>query len=361
MRSLKRRLRPILLTLTVLLVITQIVFLSPTVLEETPAKPLTINSEELILDQGPTLVPGLPKARVAEYNIETFTYVSVQNGIKQWKIDAENAFLYNPERLVHARRVKAFLFDPEGKVTVVTGLEAKYFLNRKNLEIFGNVKTVFPDGFELYSEYLQYTPQTSRIFIPKTHLATGLGQENQGQRFQFVSHGLDYDMGKALIKLLSDVTVTLTQASGANPEAGGVPENTKIESDRCLIHRQTKLAEFDMEASRPLKARFVHITQPTLFAKGRRADLSYGDFHQILQYLTAYEDVFIKEKGETESLRYATGGRADFDTRRDLIVLTQFPQVYQNEDTVTGDVIVMHRDTDVIEVKHSNAFSTGKE
>jgi hypothetical protein len=76
--------------------------------------------------------------------------------------------------------------------------------------------------------------------------------------------------------------------------------------------------------------------------------------------LTAYDDVLIKETGSTDhTLRYATGGQADFDTNRDVIVLSKFPQAYQDQDTVTGDIILMHRETDVIEIEHSNAFSGG--
>ena len=81
--------------------------------------------------------------------------------------------------------------------------------------------------------------------------------------------------------------------------------------------------------------------------------------NDLLQYLVTYEDVVIKELGKKESLRYGTGGRADFDTRRNVIVLSQYPQVYQDNDTITGDIILVHRDTDVVEVEHSNAYSQG--
>jgi lipopolysaccharide export system protein LptA len=74
--------------------------------------------------------------------------------------------------------------------------------------------------------------------------------------------------------------------------------------------------------------------------------------------MTLHDDVLVREIGKP-SQRYGTGGRADFESQRNVIVLREFPQVYQDRDTVTGDVIIVHRDTDIVEVEHSNAFSEG--
>lgn len=405
----RRRFRPILLILLSGAIITQIVALSPSSLEEIrPTKNTPLDPSALIQDDEPTLIPGIPKDRVPEYGIYKFKYVSVQNSEKQWRIESEKAFLYNPERMVHSRGVTAYLYDPDGKITVVTGQEAKYFMNKKDLEMYGNVRTLFPDGFLIESEYLRYKPGEKRIIIPREYWSKGSGVEDGGQIFHFLSRGLDYLMGDAVINLTEDVTVTLDRAPARAALAGsplpsstptpsptppaspspsqdenvGVPDRTTIQSDHCLIKRAEQLAFFTMNASRNTNSRFVHITQPTLFTRARRAELNYGNFSKVLQYLTAYEDVLIKETESSKpkpspspsltkspfptptskpSLRYATGGRADFDTRRDVVVITEYPQVYQNEDTVTGDTILLHRDTDIVEVEHSNAFSQGSE
>jgi lipopolysaccharide transport protein LptA len=111
---------------------------------------------------------------------------------------------------------------------------------------------------------------------------------------------------------------------------------------------------------RPLKEKFVHITQPRFKVRSRRVDLEYGSVIRELHLMTAFEDVFLQEVGELKSLRYGTSGRADFDTKRNVIILKDFPQVYQDQDTVTGDVIIMHRDSDIVEVEQSNAFNDGK-
>lgn len=353
------------------LIIMEIVALSPAPLEEggNSANAL-VDPETLMGDDQVMLATGIPKEKIPEYSVDQFQYVSTQASEKQWKLIADRAFLYNAEKLVHARQIHAYLYDPDGQITVVTGKEAKYFMNQRDLEVFGNVHTIFPDGFELNSDYLRYKPQERKILIPQSYVVHGDGHEKEGQNIQFVSRGMDFAMGRSEIILPQDVHMTMEKKpdAHASPTPDGkppAPDRTTIESDRAVIYRTKQVAHFTMYSSRPLATRFVHITQPTLFTRARRAQLNYGDFSQLLQYMIAFDDVLIKETGKTAgdtgSLRYATGGRADFDSKSDVIKLTEFPQCYQDNDTVTGDIIIMHRDTDLVEVEHSNAFSQGSQ
>lgn len=379
----RNRFRPFLLVSLGILIVAEIVVLSPSPLNETQSKSVAVDAETFIQNTEQsheiTLAPGIPQNRIPDYGVDQFRYVSVQNGEKQWRIEAEKGFLYNPERLTHSRGVTAYLYDSgDGeKVTLVTGREAKYFLNQRDLEVYGDVKTVFPDGFEVNSQYMHYQPNNRHIEIPTHYAVQGVSHEASGQDFTFTSMGLDYVMGESQITLPEAARVILHRNPPQATEHPGVPDVTTIESDRCLIFRDLKIAKFTMKPSRPLSTRFVHITQPTLFARSRKAELHYGDFSQVLQYLIAFDDVLIKEieikkpcpknlknpqaKKTKELLRYATGGQANFDTQEDIITLTKFPQAYQEQDTVTGDTIIMHRDTDLIEIEHSNAFSQGPE
>jgi len=388
------RFRPLLLMGVIVLVVTQMVALSPAQLEENPSAPALIEPEALLHEESDTVATGIPKGKIPEYSVDQFDYVSTVESVKQWHLIAERAFLFNENKLVHARQVKAFLFDPDGKTTVVTGKEAKYFMNQRDLEIFGEVHAVFPDGFELTSEYLRYQPNERKIEIPVQYIVNGGGKQSDGQVIRFQSMGLDFAMARSKIVLPKDVQFSLARSQPgsavsaarehAPAPAKGKEEVTTIQSDHCVIERDKQLAHFTMFATRPLDTRFVRISQPTMISRSRRADLNYGDYTKILQYMTAHEDVLIKEVAETDdrlanskprkkqnsredgreaaeqhSLRYATSSRADFDSRRDIIVLSGFPQVYQDNDTVTGDVILLHRDTDIVEVENSNAFSQG--
>lgn len=354
-----KRLRPFLLTGLAALIITEIVALSPVSVEEGGTlNVVPVDPETLIHEDSVSLAPGIPVGRVPEYSIEGFNYVSSQGTEKQWNVIADHAVMFNAEKLVHARKVTAYLFDPDGTATVVTGKEAKYFTNKRDLEVYGDVHTVFPDGFETNSQYLRYLPNIHKVEIPPAYPVSGHSDPNKKdeQLMEFQSRGMDFAMADSQIILPQSVRVTMTQTQ---VDVGKTADRTVIESDHCVIFRERQMAHFTMNPERPLKTRFVHILQPTLFARSRRADLNYGDFTKVLQYMTAYEDVLIRDTGSEDTLQYSTSGRADFDTHRDVIVLTDFPQVYQDDDTVTGDVILMHRDSDIVEVEHSNAFTNG--
>ncbi|HAR41820.1 MAG TPA: LPS export ABC transporter periplasmic protein LptC [Bdellovibrionales bacterium] len=358
---LKPRVRPALIAAMVFLIITQIVVLSPTALEKPPFAGSAPLAPEMLVDQrDEVLASGIPKSTIAEYIVERFEYVATREGEKQWKLHAERAFLYNEKKLVHARNIKAFIYDPTGKITVVTGKEAKYFMNERDLEIFGNVNVVFPDGFNLYSSYLRYLPNKRRIEMPVSIPVKGEGTiaEAAGNYVQFTSSGLEWNMNSSAPD--SD-RIVLPQGVTFNFESKRSGEGaTTIVSDRSVVYRQKQLAQFTMNASRPIPSRFVQITQDTLHAKARTADLNYGDSSKIVEYLSLFDDVLIREFGKESALQYATAGRADFDSQRNVIVLSKFPQVYQDSDTVTGDIILLHRDTDVVEVQNSNAFSQGE-
>jgi LPS export ABC transporter protein LptC len=255
--SFQKRVRPLLLAGTVLLVILKIVALSPAPLEENGAPPRSVNLDDLVLKEDHILAPGIPQGRVPDYTIDQFNYVSTHDGEKQWNLIANEAFMFNAEKLMHAKVVKAFLYDTEGKITVVTGLEAKYLTNQSDLEIYGNVKTTFPDGFVVNSEYMRYKPKEKKVEIPTSYAVSGEGEEEKGQKIVFASHGMDFIMDKSDIYLPADVKFTVVQPT----------DTTVLYSDYCLIHRRESLADYWMNSDRPNDTRFVRIEQPTMHSR----------------------------------------------------------------------------------------------
>lgn len=322
---------------------------------------------QFLIDTEPSLIPDLPQKKPPTYRIEAFKYVSVEAGKKLWKIDSQKTLMYNPERLVHGRQVQAQIYGNHDQITWITGDESKYFLNHSQIEVFGKVHITLPDGFEIWSEYVHYSPQQQHLFIPDHYEVLGKGKPETDQSFiEFRSQGLDYRMQEGLITLLDRSRFTLNKKAPSNPDplhsSSTDPEITLIEADRSEIHRKTQIVQFKTNTNRPLKDQFIYIAQPTLLTRARQATLHYGDFKNLVHYLIATQDVLIKEipdRKKTSSLRYATAGWAEFNTQNDIVTLKHFPQLYEGGDTVAGDRILLHRNSDLVEIQNSNAFSEG--
>jgi lipopolysaccharide export system protein LptA len=346
---------------------------SPSRLEEEGA-PEAIDAESLRPNYTDSFVtPTIPMDRIPEYTVEGFQQVSTQAGTKQWLIQADRAFYYQTDGIVHARDVHADLYDAQGKITVVTSKEAKYFMSTKKLELFGDVKTVYPSGLETMSPYMLYQGGTKDVTIPINYPVEGHSIPSRmspsAEHFEFHSKGLHYVGSTDRVDLLSDVGVRILKP---DPKRG--MEVTTIDSDHATIDRKKDLIRFTMLEARPSELRFVKITQPGMTSKSRRAEFRMNAKPRKLRTIKALEDVKIEERpkipadasvaerrrAKNADTRYATAGIAEFDSDKNLIILRDYPQVYQGRDTITGETIIVHRDSDLVEVDQSNAFSEGE-
>ncbi|MBI3534664.1 MAG: LPS export ABC transporter periplasmic protein LptC, partial [Deltaproteobacteria bacterium] len=298
MRNLKQKL---LLGSVATLIIVEVVMLSPSSVERESTS--TLLDPNLFIITKNTIATGIPQGKIPEYSIDRFEYISTQHGDKQWNLLAKKANYYKNNNIVHAYEIKAILYNPDGKITTITGREAKYYTEKKELEIFSSVHSKFPDGFETNSDYLRYLPRIKKIEMPIQYLVKGESHESNDQDIFFTSQGLDYAMTTAEILLPKDVKFKVIK-KGKSTKSSQKPEITNIFSDMCFIDRKEKLAKFRMSTDHTQEAQFVEITQEDLYIKGRIADLNYGNFSEILQNLTVYQDVYIRETKKKNLLRY---------------------------------------------------------
>lgn len=351
----------------------QIVAFTPKRLEEETA-PEAITQQDLKPreEEGSFVAPTLPQDEVPEYTVDGFQYVSIENEVKQWRLEAERAYFYQAEGIVHARDVKADLYDEAGNKTIVTSKEAKYFMISRNLELFGDVHTIFPVGIEARSQYMHYAAEVKEVSVPVSYPVDGNSVATEGKRekFEFRSKGLKYRGNVDLLYLLSEVNMRIIKET---PNRG--TEVTHVDSDQAEVDKKNNIAKFSMFEARPPELRFVKITQPGMTSHSRRAEFRINSSEKKLRTIRALDDVKIVEKPPVPSdyatnarrrskearSRYATAGIAEFDTEKNLIVLRDYPQVYQDHDTITGETIIVHRNSDLVEVDQSNAYSEGQD
>ncbi len=207
------------------------------------------------------------------------------------------------------------------------------------MEFYGDVVTTFENGMVVYSNYLKaITRPVLHVIIPVEEAAFGEKKEKK-TTMAFKSFGLTYlDVEPKEVKLTSQVVARIVD-----------DHITQIQSDRARLAFSKDKLYFTMDEQKSFDLQFVQVHQESLEMKSRVVEVDFKN--SKLKTISGLTDVSIHDR----SFR-STSGKAIFFEKTNQIHLTDFPQVYQETDTITGDVIIYNRTEDTIEAKQSNAI-----
>ncbi len=307
-----------------------------------------------------------PSGLSPDYSIRNFRYVSVSGGKKQWQLAATEAQIFSSKQTVLTSDVQAELFSGDRIQTPsvrVTGKEARYSIDTRTLEVGGTVVAQFPDGSEIHSEYLKFDPTRRIVVIPPEYAVFGRGPSADPTRIEFRSLGLDGTLDNGRFILPRRVEIRVLPPSPSNEQSPAI-----FHAARAELFRNEGLARLHSgpAASNDAYVKLQQRGATDLFARSRTMEVhSSGEEQQKKPSFTALDDVRIEEWDRNsprseKPYRYSTSGRAEFHPDESEFILTEYPQVYQGEDTMTGDLIRVDRKNDRVEVENTNAISKGK-
>ncbi len=334
--------------------VSHLLLLSPSSLEEGFSDLRILRPEELLSffrTENKTLAHSVPMDTPPTYSLRDFTYYSSPEQSEPWRLDAKKANFYQEAELIHSRSPRITLQDG----TLIESLEGLMKLKESKIEFFGEVYVTLPDQTTIKTDYAELLtkPQT-RISVPLSHLVQGQSktQTTKSGKLNWSSYGLDYfeqslsSLKKVkVVRLLSQVKVHFTSASG---------DSSLIQSDTATLFQSENRALFEMFPSRPLPERFVKAQDDSLNLFAREMEAFLED--QELKTIFARRDVRFDDSQNPLEPVSGTAGLAQYDPRREELTLERYPQVYQNDETITGEVMVYYRQNDTIEVKGSNAL-----
>ncbi|MBI2604866.1 MAG: LPS export ABC transporter periplasmic protein LptC [Deltaproteobacteria bacterium] len=326
------------------LVIVDVVFLRPAAIETTEEEPRGMYTS--IENQ----VETRKKNDEIKYTIEGLHYTAVEAGKKQWEMTAREAVVFDKSNVAEAEDVSMRMFDPEEKITFIEGDKGVFRMGAREFDMSGHLKVTFPDGFWLKTERAHYSTVDQRVSSQEPFY--GEARTPQKELLRLWGTGFLGSKTGPDIYVLNECRVRIKRPRQE--------DLTDIRSDTARIDRVAKFAEFSMKD----KDRFVESNQGSLYVRSKRQEASYDSSASVLKYLTAYDDVLIRETDEKNGIsgmKYATAQKAEFLALKNQILLSGFPSVYQERDTVTGDAIIVHRDTNVVEVTEANAYHEGTE
>ncbi len=284
-------------------------------------------------DSDQILPVGIPKDVTPAYSLRNFDFFITSENQPQLKITAKKSNFYSEEALVHARESTVTLQNG----AIVDSKEILYNAPKAEVRFFGEVVISMPDGAVIRTDYMKANLRPFlTLFIPKENAISGL-REDSGGRIEFKAFGLTYsDQADKVVQLSSKVELKIR-------------DTQQIQSDLASLNFRANRLNFKMDEQKNFDRQFVQVHQTNLEMKSRVLEVQLKG--SALEKISALNDVTIREKSF-----YSTCGKAVFHERQNKIELSEFPQVYQQSDTITGDLIIYSRNDDSIEVKQSNAI-----
>ncbi len=337
-------LQSVLLAGLVLFFVSHFVLLSPSSLEDDFGGMRVIHPRDLLgllQNEIETLaVSQLPENTPPSYSLRDLRLASSHQGSPEFLLSARKSVSFQQEELTHFRDLVLTTADQ----MEIRSKEALYRQKEHVIHLLGDVRVKLPGGVEVRTETAELTTRPSlHVRVPATVRVEGLHTKGRN-RVTFSSFGLDYvaDSPEHL-RLLHQVEVKTKSA-----------RNLTILSDSADYSEEEGRLAFTMSDKRPIQQQFVRLTEPAFELKARNLELDLSG-EKELQTVRAEKDVWFEEVGESGMKTSGTGGRGVYSVENGLVTLSEFPQLYQDRDTITGEIILFHRDTDTIEVRQSNA------
>jgi LPS export ABC transporter protein LptC len=96
--------------------------------------------------------------------ISDFSLTETAKSRKEWKMEAEIAFVYEQRNILEADTIRVTFFDDKGEArSVLTALHGKLNRNTDDMEAHGNVVVTGSDGAVLRTESLTWVAETHQI------------------------------------------------------------------------------------------------------------------------------------------------------------------------------------------------------
>jgi|GEM_PF-1904441 len=361
------RTRFLFLIVLALLIVIQVIAFRPQKIEQeqsTAPIPPTEFAQDVPIQR---LREMIPRDAIPKYQFDGFRFTSIKEKKKQWRIEAVTAWIYELQfQIIRAQTAYAVLYSKDEKEIYVWADEMYYRADGKELELYNNVKAVMPDGLTIRGDYVLYKEDRQEVRVPTSERVTGTKMMPGKETIEFESYGAISNIDSGMVDLLSKVIVTSRRINKKTQEQ----VVTKLFSDQGKLNTKTQEAEFWMENSSGAP-KFVKIEEPRFKTTARTVDFyGFSSANKSTRRMLARSDVKIEEtpvplsredqlnpKIKPPEIRYSTSGKAELFLDQNTIELSDYPQVYQGPDTITGEKIILYRDSDQVRVLESNAYT----
>ncbi|SHF24392.1 LPS export ABC transporter protein LptC [Desulfacinum infernum DSM 9756] len=135
--------------------------------------------------------PGAPGERQTEVagdsqmRLTDMEYTEVQEGREVWRLKAREAEYFDESKKTHLQGVHVELYLEDGRTVVLESREGELHAGTKDIELWGDVRAVVPQGYDLRTERAFYRHATRQVVSDTPVHATGPLVELEGARWRY--------------------------------------------------------------------------------------------------------------------------------------------------------------------------------
>ena len=138
----------------------------------------------------------------ANLTLNNFDYNDVREGQAGWSIHAATARYFDDSQETVLSQVNAVFFLKDGNRIALQGEKGVLHNDSKNMEIMGNVRVSYGDGYQLLTDRLFYERHGELLHTPAAVRFEGEGITLNGL-------GMRLEMGRQTLSILKNIETTL--------------------------------------------------------------------------------------------------------------------------------------------------------
>lgn len=272
---------------------------------------------------------GLYKSTLTEANLGLLgvRFYESFEGKKRWKIESEFAELHRSENLAFMRGVNALFFVASSGNEVVTVSDfGRSFMDKHEIELYGNVAIRSKQGYEFTMEKLNYFSETHSF--QTTDVVKMRGPDVESPTMFLEGVGLNADLDEERFVLKKDIVAS-----------------RQLRSSQWMYIKSQK-GEFNTGTGQAKFQKRVRATMPDMVIQSEELELllKKGDDDVI----DVRQAVRINHKDKV-----AKADMAHIELGTDRIILKGRASVVNQGNELRGEQIIIHTDDDRIEVEQA--------
>ncbi len=238
------------------------------------------------------------------------------------------------------REPNGVIIDEDSKAIYYNGMSGFYKRSDSRLSL-NNEVYIRIDNTEARSAHFNYFIDNEVIHMSKDVKTESKNSDSLYDIF-IESQTLKYNAKRGIINYFGEVE-------------GKVTRKRKFEEP--IFFKSNKLDFFESDMKAVLSTN-VQVVKGTMTANSRFGEIFLENYNKKLKYFSLSDDVVVnqtvKPVGKKPFDRRAFSEKLEGYAKEEIVVLLGYPKVYQNEDVIKGNIVILRDDNETIEVDNAN-------